>query len=101
MRADLDRLRLAVDEATTQLIAAECDLDAARNVEREASAARASTETVRNAAVARLSESRAALDRRLGIQGASAVAAVTMQAGPVPPAPTLPTGWEDDDEPIR
>lgn len=99
MRADLDRLRLAVDEATTHLIVAECDLDAARNVEREASVARVSTEAVRNAAVTRLSEARSALDRRLGIQGPATVAAAAPM-GPAAPAPALPTGWEDDDEPV-
>src|SRR6185436_18374566 len=66
MRGELDRLRLAVDEATTALIAAECDLDAARTIEHEASAVRVGAEGVRNAAVARLNEARTALDRRLG-----------------------------------
>jgi hypothetical protein len=101
MRDELDRLRLAVDEATTALIAAECDLDAARTIEQEASAVRVGAEGVRNAAVSRLNEARMALDRRLGIQGGPTVReAPAVRTGSVPPAPPLPTGWEDDDDPV-
>jgi hypothetical protein len=95
VKAELDRLRLAVDEATAQVIAAECDLETARGVEREAAAARAVAEGVRNAAMARLTEDRWALDARLGI----VTAPPPVRFAPVPPAPV--GDYEDDDDPVR
>jgi hypothetical protein len=97
VKAELDRLRLAVDEATAQVIAAECDLETARGVEREAAAARAVSEGVRNAAGARLTEARAALDVRLGI---GAVRELPVRAL-LPPILPVVGDYEDDDDPVR
>jgi hypothetical protein len=98
VKAELDRLRLAVDEATAQVIAAECDLETVRGVEREAAAARAVSEGVRNAAGARLTEARAVLDARLGIVTAPPILVRTV-AGPGPVETVV--AWEDDDDPVR
>jgi outer membrane protein TolC len=96
VKAELDRLRLAVDEATAQVIAAECELETARGVEREAAAARQTAEGERNAAGARLTEARAALDARLGIVTAPPPVRFAV------PAPPAPVGdYEDDDDPVR
>jgi hypothetical protein len=96
VKAELDRLRLAVDEATAQVIAAECELETARGVEREAAAARALAENVHDVAVTRLLDARAALDVRLGI---SAVREPAVRVGP---SFTVPVGdYDDDDDPVR
>lgn len=106
MKDELDRLRRAVDEATSEVIAAECALEEARGIERVATAGRQATEGARNAAVTRLTEARSALDARLGIRlvaqplltrntlGAGVLTASTTPAPPVPE-------WEDDDDPVR
>jgi hypothetical protein len=96
VKAELDRLRLAVDEATAQVIAAECDLETARGVEREAAAARVTAEGYRNAVGARLTEARAALDARLGIVTAPPPSRFAVPAPPVPVA-----DYDDDDDPVR
>jgi hypothetical protein len=95
VKAELDRLRLAVDEATAQVIAAECDLETARGVEREAAAARVTAEGFRNAVGARLTEARAALDARLGI----VTAPPPVRFAAPPPAPV--GDYDDDDDPVR
>lgn len=107
MKAELDALRRAIDEATDHVITVECALDEARGVERVATAARQTAEADRNAAVARLTEARTALDARLGITPVRLVSATL----PVPPVvartvvgvdPSVADEpYEDDDDPVR
>lgn len=107
MKAELEALRRAIDEATEHVIAAECALDEARGVERVATAARQAAEAERNAAVARLTEARAALDAKLGIGPVRMVAAplpvppVVARTTPAPAPPVAEEPWEDDDDPVR
>lgn len=108
MKAELDALRRAIDEATEHVIIAEVALDEARGVERVATANRQTAEAERNAAVSRLTEARAALDARLGIPPVRLVAVPQLPGrlaeGLVPerhPAPVVVEAWEDDDDPVR
>jgi hypothetical protein len=98
MKAELDRLRLAVDEATAQVIAAECDLETARGVEREAVASRVLAENVHDVAVTRLLDARAALDVRLGI---GAVRELPARGPLLPPILPVVADYDDDDDPVR
>jgi hypothetical protein len=106
MRDELDALRRAVDEATSEVIAAECALEEARGIERVATAGRQTAEGARNAAVAKLTEARAVLDARLGIRLVSqplptrATVGAGVLTASTTPAPAVPE-WEDDDDPVR
>lgn len=99
----LRNLRSAVDAATDELVAADESLERARLLEQEAVAARSAAEATRSAALAKLTEARAELDKRLGIGPTAPV----MRTAPVPVPAVLRVelppgpGHADDDDPVR